>query len=65
MKRLSDYFSVEAAAAEIPLKYKTLLQRVARGKVKHEKFSRIILIPRCEVHRLKEEQKQKKQGRAA
>jgi hypothetical protein len=64
VKRLQDYFSVEAAAAEIPLKYKTLLQRIARGKVKHEKLGRVILVPTCEVSRLKEEKKQK-QGRAA
>jgi excisionase family DNA binding protein len=55
LKRLQDYYSVEAASAATGIKYKTLLQRIARGKLKHEEFGRIKLIPTDEVERLKKE----------
>lgn len=55
MKRLQDYYSVEAASAATGIRYKTLLQRIARGKVAAEDFGRIKLIPTDEVERLKKE----------
>jgi len=56
MDKLSDYYSVEAAAVATGLKYKTLLQRIARGKVEATEFGRIKLVPVTEVERLKREQ---------
>lgn len=53
---LRDYYTVSAAATEIGIQYKTLLARIRRGKVLHEKMGdRIILVPTKEVARLKEQ----------
>jgi hypothetical protein len=56
LKRLSDFYSVEAASKATGIKYKTLLQRIARGKVEAQEFGRIKLVPVAEVERLKKEQ---------
>lgn len=55
MKKLSDYYTVEAASAATGIKYKALLQRIARGKVRHEELGRMKLVPKDEVDRLKKE----------
>lgn len=55
VKRLKDYYSVKAASKATGIKYKTLLQRIARGKVEAEEFNSIKLIPTHEVERLKKE----------
>jgi hypothetical protein len=55
LKRLSDFYSVEAASRATGIKYKTLLQRIARGKVEATEFGRIKLVPVHEVERLKKE----------
>ena len=55
MKRLSDYYSVAAAAEETGIEYKTLLKRIERGTVEYEPFGRMKLIPTAEVKRLKSE----------
>jgi hypothetical protein len=54
--KLGDYFSVKAAAAATGIEYKTLLQRIARGKVSIEKFGRMKVIHKDVVERLREEQ---------
>jgi hypothetical protein len=56
LKRLSDFYSVEAASKATGIKYKTLLQRIARGKVEAEVLGRMKLVPLHEVERLKKEQ---------
>jgi len=56
VERLEDYFSVEAAARATGIKYKTLLQRIARGTVEAKEFGRMKLVPTKEVERLKKEQ---------
>lgn len=55
MERLKDFYSVKAASRATGLKYKTLLQRIARGKVEAQEFAGIKLIPTSEVERLKKE----------
>jgi excisionase family DNA binding protein len=56
VKRLSDFYTVEAAAIATGIKYKTLLQRIARGTLVAEEIGRMKLIPTSEVDRLKKEQ---------
>ena len=56
MTLLSDYCTVAEVSAATGLKHKTLLKRIARGKIETKKLGRINLIPRTEVERL---QKQK------
>jgi len=56
VKRLEDFYSVKAAAAETGLEYKTLLQRIHRGTVEAETLGRMKLIPVAEVERIKREQ---------
>lgn len=54
--RLSDFYSVKAAAAEIGIEYMALHQRIHRGTVAVERPSdRLILIHKREVERLKKE----------
>lgn len=61
---LSDFFTPKSAAKEIGMEYKALIQRVSRGKVKHERLGeRLILIPRDEVRRLKEEKPKQRKKR--
>jgi len=55
VEKLGDYYSVEAAATATGIKYKTLLQRIARGRVKAEDFGRMKVISASEVERLKKE----------
>lgn len=55
MEKLGDYFSVEAASRATGIKYKTLLQRIARGTVEAKEFGRMKLVPTSEVERLKKE----------
>ncbi len=55
VKRLDDYYSVDAASRATGIKYKALLQRIARGKVQAELFGRMKLVPKSEVERLKKE----------
>ena len=55
VEKLGDFYSVEAAASATGIKYKTLLQRIARGRVKAEEFGRMKVIPVEEVERLKRE----------
>lgn len=55
VKRLKDYYSVKSASKATGIKYKALLQRIARGKVSAVEFSGIKLIPTAEVERLKKE----------
>lgn len=55
MKRLSDFYTVHSAAAELGIEYKTLLKRIERGQVEHELLGRMKLIPTTEVKRLKSE----------
>jgi len=55
VKRLKDYYSVKAASRASGIKYKALLQRIARGKVEHLSFGNMKLIPTHEVERLKKE----------
>lgn len=55
MERLKDFYSVKAASRATGLKYKTLLQRIKRGKVTSERFGSQILVPTTEVERLKKE----------
>jgi acylphosphatase len=55
VKRLKDYYSVKAASKATGIKYKALLQRIARGKVEAMEFNSIKLIPATEVERLKKE----------
>ena len=53
---LSDFYSVKAAAVEIGMKVMALHQRIHRGTVDVERpFSRMILIHKDEVARLKKE----------
>jgi hypothetical protein len=61
---LGDYFSAQAAADEIGIDYKALLQRIARGRVEHQTFGRMKLVPAAEVKRLKQEEEHKR-GQAA
>lgn len=56
MPKLSDYFSVKAAAEYIGIEYMALHQRIHRGTVKVERpAERMVLIPKNEVERLKKE----------
>lgn len=60
---LSKYYTVESAAKATGLKYKTLLKRINRGKVKVEEVGRMKFIPAEEVERIKSEQaRYKKSG---
>lgn len=51
--KLEDYVTVQDAGEETGIRYKTLLQRIKRGKVDHIKINRTILVPRAEVDRIK------------
>jgi hypothetical protein len=55
MDIIGDFYTVARAAEESGLKYKTLLQRIARGTVDAREFGRMKLIPSSEVSRLKKE----------
>jgi excisionase family DNA binding protein len=49
------FYTVREAADLVGLEYKTLLQRIARGKVKYDTLGRMKLIPATEVERLSRE----------
>lgn len=55
MGSLQDYYSVKAAAKEAGLEYMALQQRIHRGTVKVERHDHIVLVPRAEVERIKQE----------
>ena len=56
VETLDGYCTVEVAAAETGIRYKALLQRIARGKVSVKSVGRMKFIHKDEVARLKQEQ---------
>lgn len=59
VRKLSDYYSVKAAAKYIGIEYMALHQRIHRGTVEVERpAERIVLIPKKEVERLKKEKEE-------
>ena len=56
MASLENFVSLAVAAEEVGMEYQALYKRVLRGKVRVERPGvRIVLIPKEEVARLKEE----------
>jgi hypothetical protein len=59
VKSLKDYYDVPSAAREIGIDHMALRMRIHRGTVKAERpFTRVVLIPKKEVERLKKEKEQ-------
>ena len=59
MQQLGEYHAVSDTATAMGIRYKTLLKRIARGKVKYETFGRLILIHSKEHDRLVEEERKR------
>lgn len=59
MQQLGEYHAVSDTATAMGIRYKTLLKRIARGKVKYETFGRLILIHSAEYDRLVEEERKR------